>query len=249
MFIIVANWKSQLTFHQTLALCEGNLEGYGDLGDAKGIETVICPSFEALHAVALTLQDTAIQVGAQDCSAFKQGAYTGQVTAASLAEVGCTYCIIGHYESRTHLHETDQLVAEKMQQLVTVGIEPILCIGETEQEREAGYTFQALTRQLTAVAQTLASHDQVTICIAYEPIWAIGTGQVAQKSQLTEVFAWLSTTCATLFAEHTVRLLYGGSVTAETAGGIKKIPGVDGLLVGTASLDFKKFEKIVSSCS
>lgn len=148
MFIIVANWKSQLTFHQTLALCEGNLEGYGDLGDAKGIETVICPSFEALHAVALTLQDTAIQVGAQDCSAFKQGAYTGQVTAASLAEVGCTYCIIGHYESRTHLHETDQLVAEKMQQLVTVGIEPILCIGETEQEREAGYTFQALTRQL-----------------------------------------------------------------------------------------------------
>jgi triosephosphate isomerase len=250
MSIIVANWKANFTFLQAISFCKDNLPGFAELGQITGVELVICPSFEALYSVAQLLEGTGVQRGAQNCSMHTQGAYTGQVIAQSLVEVGCTYALIGHYESRVYLREQDAEIADKAERLWQVGIEPIICIGETKQEYELQQTLHVLDRQLEPILAKIertSMQDHRRFCIAYEPIWAIGTGTIPDEKQLDAVFSWIGKKCSTRLPTASVRLLYGGSVTAETVHLIKTVSCIEGLLVGNASLDFKKFQKIVSS--
>lgn len=229
----VANWKMQLPFHPALDFVKTNIKQLSALTQLPEREIILCPSFTDLYPIALLTGDTQLQIGAQNVSAFAQGAYTGQISAVSLAEIGCTYCIIGHSEARTYLHETNEDIAQKAAQLFAQGITPIICVDETIVETQFIELFELLVQ---------TDHEQEYI-IAYEPIGAIGTGNVPSIEHLSKVFAKLNTLCKT--HPNPFRLLYGGSVHPENAAQLLTIEHVDGLLIGGASLKIESFEAIV----
>jgi triosephosphate isomerase len=245
--IFVANWKMHMPFAHALQFCTDNSKELNAV--SKQATIILCPSYEALCPVGIVLgNDTTINLGAQNCSAHIPGAYTGQVSAQSLAELGCRFCIIGHSEARTHLHETNTEIAQKMEQLLINGIIPIVCIGETEKEYKDGTTFTVLTEQLEMIF-ALASNPALRppmLLIAYEPVWAIGSGSIPTREYLHKVYARLAQLCAEKLPHVDCKLLYGGSVNENTIAEIKPISEVDGYLIGGASLDFQKFKKIVS---
>jgi triosephosphate isomerase len=202
-----------------------------------GVETAVCPAFPYLQQVSERLAGTPIAWGAQNVSEHAQGAYTGEVSAAMLKDFGCRYVIVGHSERRQLYRESDAQVAAKFAAAQAAGLTPILCVGETLEERETGRTEEVVSRQLAAVTKTSSFRTAV---LAYEPVWAIGTGRNATPEQAQAVHAFLR---ARLSSD--VRILYGGSVKAQNAAAIFAMPDVDGGLIGGASLAAKEFIEIV----
>ncbi len=209
-------------------------------------DMVVCVPFVMLRAVAGTVQDSNLHAGAQDVSEYEAGAFTGETSAAMLRDCQCEYVIIGHSERRTLFGDTDERVVAKVEAALDADLVPILCVGETQAEREAGDTEAVVARQLRAVLDGLGAGRLGTLVIAYEPVWAIGTGLTATPEQAQAVHAFLrgqvSQADATL--ANGVRILYGGSVKADNAAELFAMPDIDGGLVGGASLKADDFAKI-----
>ena len=237
--LVVGNWKmngNRLTNTELLAGIEESAPFVADVA--------VCAPFPYLSEVALCLQGKRTAWGAQDCSAQESGAYTGEVSAAMLAEFGCKYVIVGHSERRAYHAESDQLVADKARIALKHHLTPIVCVGETLAEREAGQTEAVVKRQMSAVIHTLG-HCIPQIVVAYEPVWAIGTGKTATPEQAQEVHALLRTQlrAATPKADD-MQILYGGSVKPDNAATLFKQPDIDGGLIGGASLKAADFVAI-----
>ena len=210
-----------------------------------GCDVAVCPPFVYLADTAITLAAGDLRWGAQDVSAHAQGAYTGEVSAAMLQELGCRYVLVGHSERRAYHGESDALVAAKAQAALGRGVTPIVCVGETLAEREAGQTAEVVKRQLSAVIHRLA-HCAAEMVVAYEPVWAIGTGRTATPAQAQEVHALLRAQLqAATGRGDAMRILYGGSVKADNAAELFAQPDIDGGLIGGASLKAADFIAIV----
>ena len=209
-----------------------------------GCEVAVCVPFPYLSETAVSLAASDLRWGAQDCSAHAQGAYTGEVSAAMLAEFGCRYAIVGHSERRALHGESDQVVADKAKAALSSGVTPIVCVGETREQREAGDTAAVVKRQLSAVIHTLA-HCVSEMVVAYEPVWAIGTGLSATPQQAQEVHELLRAQLQAASGHASrIRILYGGSVKPDNAAVLFSQPDIDGALVGGASLKAADFVAI-----
>ena len=220
--------------------------------ETPAVDVVVCPPFTALSSVAQALKGSRIGLGAQDLFWEAQGAFTGEVSPAMLADAGCRYVIIGHSERRTHFGETDQAVQRKLAAALRQPLTPIACIGETLAEREAGQTFTVLARQLDVGLKGLSAGQMSSTILAYEPVWAIGTGRNATPEQAQEAHAfirqWLGKSFGSEVAQ-AVRIQYGGSVNAANAENLLQQPDVDGALVGGASLKAEAFSAIVKAAA
>jgi triosephosphate isomerase len=232
--LVAGNWKMHGSRASNGALLDALA---GQLGRETGVEIVVCPPYPYLAQVAEGLAGTAIACGAQNVSEHAQGAYTGEVSAAMLTECGCRYVIVGHSERRQLYGERDAQVAAKFAAARAAGLTPLLCVGETLEEREAGRTEEVVARQLDAI---LKQGEFGNAVLAYEPVWAIGTGRNATPEQAQAVHEFLR---ARVFLE--TRILYGGSVKAQNAAAIFAMPDIDGGLIGGASLVAKEFIEIV----
>jgi triosephosphate isomerase len=237
--LIVGNWKMHGSHAANAELLAGIVGGRPYLADVA-----VCVPFPYLSEAAVALAATDIRWGAQDCSAHELGAYTGEVSAAMLHEFGCRYAIVGHSERRQYHGESDQLVADKAKAALARGVTPIVCVGETLAQREAGETEAVVKRQLSAVIHTLA-HCVGEMVVAYEPVWAIGTGKTATPEQAQAVHHLLRAQlhAATPRAD-AMTLLYGGSVKPDNAAQLFAQPDIDGGLVGGASLKAADFVAI-----
>jgi triosephosphate isomerase len=212
------------------------------------VETVIAPPFTALEVLGQEIQNTPIKLAAQNVHWASEGAYTGEVSCAMLRDVRCTYCIIGHSERRQIFGETDEMIRKKFQACLKSGLKPVLCVGETLEEREAGRIKQVITRQLLEAVQELFPEEIAEGVIAYEPVWAIGTGKTATPAMAQEVHGLIRTLLETQFNKTLAkgkRIVYGGSVTPENIGALYAEPDIDGALVGGASLNPDKFLALI----
>ena len=213
----------------------------------RGVDVVLCPPFTALAAVAEVVRDSAVGLGAQNCHWDAQGAHTGEISAAMLTELGCRWVVLGHSERRKEMGETDDLINRKMTAVIGRGLTPILCVGETAEERRQGLTFTTVEGQLRAGLAGIPPDAIATIVLAYEPVWAIGTGQNATPAQAAEVHGYLRGLLSELTIKETaqaIRILYGGSVKADNAAELCAAPDIDGALVGGASLKAADFVAI-----
>ena len=235
--LVVGNWKMQ----GSRAANEPLLAAIAQ-SRPFGCDVAVCPPFPYLAEVALAFAGSDLRWGAQDCSVHEQGAFTGEVSAAMLAEFGCRYAIVGHSERRQYHDESDQLVADKAKAALARGVTPIVCVGESLAQREAGETDAVVKRQLSAVIHTLA-HCAGEMVVAYEPVWAIGTGRTATPEQAQAVHALLRAQlhAATRRTPTQMKILYGGSVKAENAATLFAQPDIDGGLIGGASLKANDF--------
>lgn len=242
--LVVGNWKMNGTRSSSLQLLAALRSA-----EPFDADVSVCVPFPYLGEVALTLQGSRITWGAQDCSHLEPGAHTGDVAAVMLAEFGCRHVIVGHSERRVHHAESDQRVADKAKTALAHGLTPIVCVGETLEERTAMQTESVVKRQLSAVIHTLG-HCISQVVVAYEPIWAIGTGLTATPEQAQAVHAVLRTQLAAASTQAgEMRLLYGGSVTAANALALFAQPDIDGGLVGGASLKANEFSAICRAAS
>lgn len=237
--LVVGNWKMHGSRPVNAALLDGILQAR-----PFASEVAVCVPFPFLSETAVTLTGSDLRWGAQDCSAYEQGAFTGEVSAGMLAEFGCRYVIVGHSERRALHAESDQLVADKAKAALARGVTPIVCVGETLAQREAGQTEAVVKRQLSAVIHTLG-HCVGEMVVAYEPVWAIGTGLTATPEQAQSVHALLRAQlrAATAHAD-VMKLLYGGSVKPDNAAALFAQPDIDGGLIGGASLKAADFVAI-----
>jgi len=244
---IVANWKMNFTVPEALKFCTALTHELKAVGE---VEIAIAPPFTALYSTGVALSDTPFKLVAQNLFWEESGAYTGEVSGTFLKDIGCEYVIIGHSERRQYFGETDETVAKKIRSALRNELVPIMCIGETLAEREAGKTWAVCERQLKTGLSAIFLKDVEQFVIAYEPVWAIGTGRQATPAQAEEVHAmlrtWLSKTHDGATAER-IRLLYGGSVKSNISRDILSQPNVDGALVGGASLDPLEFANIIRS--
>jgi triosephosphate isomerase len=241
--LIAGNWKMYKGGADGVELAHGVAQATRDV---KGVEIVVAPPFTALAAVAHELTDSNVEVGAQNFHPKPEGAFTGEVSAAMLIECGCRWVIVGHSERRQYFGEADESVREKVVAALAAGLRPIVCVGETLAEREAGKTLDVVSRQVDAFSGALADRSGFGV-IAYEPIWAIGTGKVAGPDQAQEAHLAIRERLrgrSSAVADETA-ILYGGSVKPDNAGKLLACPDVDGALVGGASLDVESFLTIV----
>jgi triosephosphate isomerase len=243
--IIAGNWKMHGSRAENAALVESIVHKLPN----TDVEVWVCAPFVYLAEIHRALAGSRISLGAQDVCAETQGAFTGEVSAAMLRDVGCAGSIVGHSERRALYHETDQLVARKFASVLAAGITPILCVGELLAEREAGRTFEVIDRQLDAVLDLSGVAAFTRAVIAYEPVWAIGTGKTATPQQAEEVHAHIRGRIAGRDAKIAalVRIQYGGSVKAANAAELFSMPNVDGGLIGGASLKAEEFLAIVAA--
>ena len=215
------------------------------LSGAETAEIAVCPTYVALPAVMEELQGTAIAVGAQDMHWEEQGAFTGKISHDMLTDLGCTYVILGHSEQRQYFHETDETVNKKTKKALETGLKPIVCVGETLEEREANKTNDVVQRQLLGALQGIT--DLKDTVIAYEPVWAIGTGKNATPEMAQEVHAMIREKLNSMYAgkANEIRILYGGSMKPDNAEGLLKMEDIDGGLIGGASLKVDAFFGII----
>ena len=214
------------------------------LGDAP--EVVLCPPFVFLHQTNRFLEQLPVHLGAQSICEFENGAYTGEVSAEMVKKMGCSHVIVGHSERRQYWRECDEIVGQKTQVALQAGLIPIVCIGETMTERESGATKQVVERQLDTVLKTIGEAQASDILIAYEPVWAIGSGHAATPQQAQQVHGWIRAQMRAVDAQaaEQCRILYGGSVNSQNAASFMGLPDIDGCLVGGASLKAEEFVKI-----
>jgi triosephosphate isomerase len=213
----------------------------------KDREILVCPQFPALYPVSQALKGANIAVGGQNVFWETKGAFTGEVSPDMLVSAGCKYVIIGHSERRQYFGETDETVNKKMKAAFKAGLTPIVCVGETLAEREQNITFKVIERQVRNGVAGLSPEQAQTLVIAYEPVWAIGTGKTATPQQAEEVHAFIRKIYGEIYgvAAEAIRILYGGSVKPDNVSELMKQPNIDGGLVGGASLEVDSFTKIV----
>jgi triosephosphate isomerase (TIM) len=242
--LVVGNWKMHGRVGAAVELAVGVESGSAGI---EGIEVVLCPPFTALQAVSDRIRHGRLGLGAQNVHPEPEGAFTGEIAAAMLADVGCSYVIVGHSERRRLFHEDDALVARKAAACLAAGMCPIVCVGETLEEREAGRTESVLARQVEGALAPLAARA-AQVVLAYEPVWAIGTGRTATARQAQAAHSFLRSRLVPLIGDgraQELRILYGGSVNPEKVAEIAAEPDVDGGLVGGASLVAGTFVDIV----
>ncbi len=243
--LCLANWKMQGTLAEARPLATGVRDG---LRRVKDIEVVLCPPFTALAAVSEVLAASPVKLGAQNCHPDASGAHTGEIAPPMLAELGCRYVILGHSERRREMGETDELINRKVRSVLAHGLTPVLCVGETAEERRQGLTFTTVEGQLRAGLADVSADAIAGIVLAYEPVWAIGTGVNASPAQAGEVHGYLRGLLSELTSKDTaggIRIVYGGSVKAENADALAAEPEIDGALVGGASLSAPGFVNLV----
>jgi triosephosphate isomerase len=247
--IIAGNWKLYKTVREAIDLVTLLKR---ELYSVRDCRIVVCPPYTAITEVAEVLVDSNIELGAQDLYWEDAGAFTGEVSGPLLKEAGCAYVIVGHSERRQLFGETDDAVNRKLKAALRAGLVPIVCCGETLAEREASRTLDVLRTQITAAYRDVPPAGAAATVVAYEPVWAIGTGRVATPVQAQEAQKYIRSLLASLYSPkeaEAVPILYGGSVKPENAGDILKQPDVDGALVGGASLDARAFAAIVRSAA
>ncbi|HSP77440.1 MAG TPA: triose-phosphate isomerase [Myxococcaceae bacterium] len=247
--LIAGNWKMNKTVPEALSLAR-EVKGLVAGVPAERVEVALAPPFVSLLAVAAELQGTAVKLAAQNCHWEASGAYTGEVSAPMLASAGCAYVIVGHSERRQYFGEPAETVNKRARAVVGAGMTPILCVGETLEEREAGRTLEVVGRQVEGGLKGFQAAEVAGFVLAYEPVWAIGTGRTATSAQAQEVHRAIREQLARLYDQATadrVIIQYGGSVKPENAAELLKQPDVDGALVGGASLKAGDFAAIVKA--
>ena len=246
--VVAGNWKMNRDIHETAELVQSLADRLRDLRDE--VDVIVCPPFPSLVIAQSLLKNTSVKLGAQNVSSFSDGAYTGEVSAKMLLAAGCTYVIVGHSERRQYFHETDELINAKAVKALESGLIPIVCVGETLQEREGGITDQVITAQIKGVLKGLSSDQLGKVLIAYEPVWAIGTGKTATPEQANQVHKLIRKLVAQLYswpqAEKLV-ILYGGSVNPQNAHSLFHESDIDGGLIGGASLKVDSFLPIIQA--
>lgn len=243
--ILAGNWKMHKNRSEAADLANALAAGVGTYPNA---EVVLCPVYTSLDSVAQAIRGTRIKLGAQNCHFEDTGAFTGEISVPMLKEIGCEYVIIGHSERRQYFGETDELINRKAQAIYKHGLTPIICVGETLEEREANRTSDVVSTQVRGCLRALPADKVAISVIAYEPVWAIGTGKTASKEQAQEVHALIRGLLAELYSKDVaekVRIQYGGSVKPQNVRELMEQPDIDGALVGGASLDADSFSSIV----
>ena len=242
---IAGNWKMYKTSAEAAAFAEEFKKLYHD----TDVKAAICAPFTQLETLVKAFEGTGIGVGAQNVHFEKEGAYTGEISAAMLQEIGVDYCIVGHSERRQYFGETDETVNRKLKTLLPTGITPILCVGEVLEEREEGREQEVVRSQVMKAFEGIEGSDAEKIVIAYEPVWAIGTGRTATPQQANDMCGCIRTVLEELYDDvisDRVVIQYGGSVKPENATEIMNMEEIDGALVGGASLDASKFSEIIN---
>ena len=244
--MIAGNWKLHKTLQEASSLAAELIPA---VADNRSVEIVVAPVYTALSTVAETVAGSNIKLAAQNCYPESQGAFTGEVSPALLKNVGCDYVIIGHSERRQLFRETDEFINSKARALAGAGLGVILCVGETLEERETGQMFDVLRRQIRYGLKHLTADQMGGVVIAYEPVWAIGTGKTASDEQAQEAHAFIRALLIELYDNQVAsatRILYGGSVKPGNIDGLMTQPDVDGALVGGASLNADDFARIAN---
>ncbi|MBP1699905.1 MAG: triosephosphate isomerase [Deltaproteobacteria bacterium] len=242
---MAGNWKMNKTVGEALDLVR---ELKASLSGVQGVEVAVAPPYTALYAVHKELVGSSIHLAAQNLYWEEKGAFTGEVSPLMLKEVGCHYVIIGHSERRQFFGETDETVNRRIKAALAQSLKVIFCIGETLKEREEGKTFSVIERQVDGGLRGLGEREMKNMVIAYEPVWAIGTGKTATPEQAEEVHRFIRGRLEKLYSRgvsEEIRIQYGGSVTPENVQGLMNQPNIDGALVGGASLKAESFSKIV----
>jgi triosephosphate isomerase (TIM) len=245
--IIAGNWKMNKTVAEALDLVSDLKR---ELAAVKEVDLVVCPPFTALADVSNAILDGNIRLGAQNMSEHGPGAYTGEIAAVMLKEFSVRYVILGHSERRQYQQESDALISRKAQAAHVAALKPILCVGESLEQRESGATEKVVGGQIRGSLAGLTADQVAETILAYEPVWAIGTGRTATSQQAQEVHAFIRRQLATLYNEtvaRRVRIQYGGSVKPSNARELMSQPDVDGALVGGASLEVRSFSEIVKN--
>ena len=246
--LVAGNWKLNGSLAANAELLDGIVSGSGDMGS---VDLLVCPPYPYLASVSERLKGTDIAVGAQNVSEQPSGAFTGEVAASMLAECGCTHVLVGHSERRALYGESSQRVAEKFAAAQAAKLIPVLCVGETLEEREAGTTEAVVSEQLDAVIEQSGVQALGDAIVAYEPVWAIGTGMTATPEQAQDVHRFIRTRIADLDAgiAEGLRILYGGSVKGSNAAGLFAMADIDGGLIGGASLKSDDFLAIAQAAT
>jgi triosephosphate isomerase len=243
--LMAGNWKMNKTVEEAIDLVK---QLKAAISGVKGVEVAVAPAFTALYAVSKELKDSTVHLAAQNMFWEEKGAFTGEVSPLMLKEMSCAYVIIGHSERRQFFGETDETVNRRMKMVIAHGMKPIFCIGETLKEREENRTFLVLERQIEGGLKGIKENEVKTMVIAYEPVWAIGTGKTATPQQAEEVHRFIRQKLEKLYSRGVaaaIRIQYGGSVTPENVKGLMDQEDIDGALVGGASLKSDSFSKIV----
>jgi triosephosphate isomerase (TIM) len=242
--LIAGNWKMHKTLAEARDLAREIVQGVGPQTRA---EVVLAPPYTALSAVAAEISGSKVLLAAQDTFWEEKGAFTGAIAPGMLADVGCTYVIVGHSERRQHFGDDDEAVNRKVHAVLAAGLKPIMCVGETLAEREAGKTFAVVETQVLNGLAGFPVSERERLVIAYEPVWAIGTGKTATPEQAQEVHHLIRQLLADTLGTGEVRILYGGSVTPDNAATLLAEPDLDGALVGGASLKAEVFLPIIAA--
>lgn len=246
--LVAGNWKMNALRAEGLALAR-DLAARVSAAAELACEVLVCPPATMLAEIGAALKDSVILLGAQDCHASAGGAHTGDISAEMLADAGCAFVIVGHSERRTNHGETDVAVRAKAEAAHRAGLAAIICIGETDAERDAGETLEVVTRQLAgSLPEGVSAGNTV---IAYEPVWAIGSGRTPTREEVAEVHAHIRAALGRGLgtAAAGLRILYGGSVNPANAAELLSVENVDGALVGTASLEAEDFWRIIQGCA
>ena len=242
--LMAGNWKMNKTIGEAVAMVKALKAAVLDIRD---VEILICPTYTALYAVSNEIKGSNINLGAQNLFWEAKGAFTGEISPSMVKDAGCSYVIIGHSERRQYFCETDETVNKRTKAAFGAGLVPVVCVGETLEEREKGVTFKVIETQIRGGMANLTAEEAAAVVIAYEPVWAIGTGKTATPEQAQEVHAFIRKLYKEIYkdAADKVRILYGGSVNPKNVSDLMKQPDIDGGLVGGASLKADDFAKIV----
>ncbi len=244
--IIAGNWKMNKDLDEAVQLVEKLKKGFKN---KNKVEVVICPSFTNLSSVNEIVKDSDIKLGAQNMYTEEKGAYTGEISASMLKSVGCKYVIIGHSERRQYFNESNQFLNNKVKVAIENNLTPIYCVGETLEQREAGKVEKVIKEQVSEGLKDISADDLKKIVIAYEPVWAIGTGKTATPQQANDVHVYIRKLLVSMTSEavaEQISILYGGSVTPETSNELMGKSDIDGALVGGASLKADSFADIIN---
>jgi triosephosphate isomerase (TIM) len=243
-YLIAGNWKMHKTMSEARDLAREIVQG---VGPKTQVEVVLAPPYTALATVAAELAGSPVQLAAQDTFWEEKGAFTGAIAPGMLVDVGCAYVIVGHSERRQHFGDTDETVNRKVKATLAAGLRPILCVGETLAGREAGLTFAVVETQVRQGLAGFPPSERERLVIAYEPVWAIGTGKTATPQQAQEVHRLIRGLLPGILGTADLRILYGGSVTPDNAAALMGEPDINGALVGGASLKAASFLPIIAA--